>query len=88
MYFFDSLSVSLLYDLSSLIKQALICYNISTMATKQTNYHNRIVRTHGVMGEASGQGVSLELGDSGIPELFLLSKKWLVKRRHKKVCIS
>ena len=28
----------------------------------------------------------LTFGDFGIAELFLLNKKWLVKRRHKKLC--
>jgi len=33
-------------------------------------------------------GLFLTFGDFGIAELFLLKKKWLVKRRHKKICIS
>jgi len=33
-------------------------------------------------------GFFLTFGDFGIAELFLLNKKWLVKQRHKKVCIS
>ena len=28
----------------------------------------------------------LEFGDFGIEELFLLKKKWQVKRRHEKAC--
>jgi hypothetical protein len=30
----------------------------------------------------------LTFGDFGIAELFLLNKKWLLKRQHNKVCIS
>ena len=32
------------------------------------------------------KGFFLTFGDFGIVELFLLNKKWLVKRRHEKVC--